>query len=470
MTATAPTNRWTACTLDPRQAAYWRSGATVNAVPACRRSWKTEGAKRRLIRAALTPSPHPARRWFACAPTHQQARDIFWNDLCQLVPFWALATGNPDRDIRASDLTIHLRDGGVLRVAGLDRASRIEGGFWDGGIVDEFGDCRPDVLHEHITPMMVREGSYIDLIGSPAGRNHWYSLCEQIKAGDLPNAAHFTWKGSEVLHLYLGHERAEQVLHQARQTMDEDTYLQEWEGAFTSPRNQVYYAFRESDHVEPCEYDPMAELHIGFDFNVSPGVAIVCQERRYRGDNPNVDRSEDVTMVIDEVWLETNSNTEKVCRELLRRHGAHQGEVWVYADASGGSGHSSQVSGSDLDLIEKCLSPTFGSQTIRDEGGVVGRTRNRLTMDVPKSNPPVRARVNSVNARLRAVDGTIRVRIDPRCKHLVRDLEGVQYKKGTNDIDKTGAPDLSHISDALGYMLHRRHPMMERLWVVDQLC
>jgi hypothetical protein len=379
-----------------------------------------------------------------------------------------LATGNPDRDIRASDLSIHLRDGSIIRVAGLDRPSRIEGGFADGVIVDEYGDCRPDVLHEHIIPMMVRPGAYLDVIGTPSGRNHWHDLVERIKSGDLPNAAHFTWKGSEVLHLYLGRERAEEVLAQARATMDEDCYLQEWEACFTSPRNQVYYAFRADDHVEPCPYDPKATLFVGFDFNVSPGVAILAQERRYTGSNPRVDRSEDVTVCIDEIWIEQNSNTRKVCAEFMRRYSGHEGEVWIYADASGGSGHSSQVSGSDLDLIEKCLSPTFGPQQIGTVESGCGRTRSRLTMDVPSGNPPVRARINSVNARLRAVDGTIRTRIDPKCKHLVRDLEGVQYRKGSSDIDKAGAPDLSHISDAFGYMIHRRHPMTEAWMSVTQ--
>ena len=468
MTLAAPTSRWTPANLDPRQAAFWQSTATITAVPACRRSWKTEGAKRRLVRAALTPSPHTGRRFFACAPTQQQARDIFWSDLKAMVPTWALRTGNPDKDIRESDLEIHLRDGGLIRVAGLDRPARVEGGFWDGGLIDEYADCRPDVLHEHIVPMMVRPGSYIDIIGSPSGRNHWYDLVERIKSGDLPNAAHFTWKGSEVLHLYLGRERAEEVLSQARATMDEDTYRQEWEAAFTSPRNQVYYAFLAEDHVELCPYDPKATLFIGFDFNVSPGVAIICQERRYRGDNPKVDRSEDVTCCVDEIWIEQNSNTQRVCREIIERYGNHLADVVCYGDASGGSGHSSQVQGSDLDLIEKCLNPVFGSRTISDAGGVVMTYRSRLTMDVPASNPPVRARINSVNARLRAVDGTIRTRIDPKCKHLVRDLEGVQYRKGTSDIDKAGAPDLSHLSDAFGYMIHRRHPMTEEWMTVTQ--
>lgn len=465
---TAPTSRWTPVNPDPRQLAYFTSDAPVNVCYAGRRSLKTEAAKRRLVLAAMKPSPYPTRRYFACGPTNDQAKFIFWSDLQAMVPDWALLTGSRERDISQSDLTIKLRSGSIIKVAGTDKPARIEGDFWSGGVIDEYADCKPSVLTEHVLPMCVRPGSYVDVIGVPSGRNHFYTLVQKIEAGELPHARTFHWTAGECLHLYLGHERAEEALGQARATLDADTFDQEFNASFVSVRDVVYYSFKADDHVEPCEYDPMATLFVGFDFNVSPGVCVVCQERPYRGDCPHVDRSEDVTLCIDEIHIPANSNTEKVCREFLRRYGGHQGEVWIYADASGGSGHSSQVSGSDLDLIEKCLSPTFGSQTIRDEGGIVGKTRNRLTMDVPRSNPPVRARVNSLNARLRATDGTIRVRIDPRCKHLIRDLEGVQYKKGSSDIDKAGAPDLSHISDAFGYMIHRRHPMSENLWIVEQ--
>jgi len=468
MTATAPTSRWTPVNPDPRQLAFFRSDAPINCCYAGRRSLKTEAAKRRLVLAALKPSPYPKRRYFGCGPTNDQSKFIFWSDLLALVPDWALATGNRDRDISHSDLTINLRGGATIKVAGLDRPARIEGDFWDGGVIDEFADCKPNVLQEHVLPMCVRPGSYVDVIGVPSGRNHFYQLVQQIEAGELAHARAFHWKASEVLHLYLGVERAETFLAQAKKTMDADTYDQEFNASFVSVRDIVYYCFNTTDHMERCEYDPRATLFIGFDFNVSPGVAIICQERRYTGSNPHVARGEDVTMALDEVWIESNSNTRKVCAELLRRYGNHEGDVWIYADASGGSGHSSQVSGSDLDLIEKCLSPTFGPQQIGSVESGCGRTRDRLTMDVPSSNPPVRARINSVNARLRAVDGTIRTRIDPKCKHLVRDLEGVQYRKGSSDIDKAGAPDLSHISDAFGYYVHRRHPMTEAWMAVAQ--
>ena len=57
----------------------------------------------------------------AAAPTHQQARDIFWEDMKALVPVQFV------RAVRESDLTIHLVNGSHIRVAGLDKPQRVEG-------------------------------------------------------------------------------------------------------------------------------------------------------------------------------------------------------------------------------------------------------------------------------------------------------------------------------------------------------
>jgi hypothetical protein len=76
---------------------------------------------------------------------------------------------------------------------------------------------------------------------------------------------------------------------------------------------------------------------------------------------------------------------------------------------------------------------------------------------VPSSNPPIKDRVNCVNAMLRNQAGECRLHIDPRCKQLIQDLERVHWKCDVNgntltDIDKSD-PARSHVSDALGYMI-----------------
>src|SRR5258708_28156293 len=69
------------------------------------------------------------------------------------------------------------------------------------------------------------------------------------------------------------------------------------------------------------------------------------------------------------------------------------------------------------------------------------------------ANPGVKNRVAAVNSLLRSTSGEIRCLIDPRCKHLIKDLEQVAWKPGTSEIEKTKNPELTHISDALGYLI-----------------
>ena len=48
--------------------------------------------------------------------------------------------------------------------------------------------------------------------------------------------------------------------------------------------------------------------------------------------------------------------------------------------------------------------------------------------------------------------------IDPRCKELIKDLEQVALKEGTRELDKSNK-DLTHMTDALGYMVDYEFPV-----------
>ena len=51
---------------------------------------------------------------------------------------------------------------------------------------------------------------------------------------------------------------------------------------------------------------------------------------------------------------------------------------------------------------------------------------------VPGANPPVKDRVNCLNARLCNYAGDRRVLIAPKCKELAKDLERVGWKTDAN--------------------------------------
>ncbi len=75
------TRRWTPLRYHPVQQAYWSSPHRFNTIPAGRRSGKTELAKRKLVKRALAGTKFDPPRFFAGAPTREQAKRIFWDDL-----------------------------------------------------------------------------------------------------------------------------------------------------------------------------------------------------------------------------------------------------------------------------------------------------------------------------------------------------------------------------------------------------
>ncbi len=82
------------------------------------------------------------------------------------------------------------------------------------------------------------------------------------------------------------------------------------------------------------------------------------------------------------------------------------------------------------------------------------RRREQARYEVPKGNPSVRNRVATVNAKLRSADGETRMRIDPKCKELIKDFEQVCFLDGSGgDLDKKKDRHRTHASDALGYLV-----------------
>lgn len=402
-----------------------------------------------MVERAITFNKYSDGQFFACAPTHQQSKDIWWDDLKAMVPEWALLGGKRNqRSISEGELKIRLHQGTTIRVAGLDKPQRIEGGDWDGGCVDEIADCAPDVVDAHIRPMMMR-GGWLDLIGVPEGRDHWYDLCSKVMGGEIPNACHHTWTTEEVLHLWLGKEAAEQELSEAKAKLDRRTYEQEYLARFVSFEERAYYAFEVRVNCPQSGrvlYQPNLPLILCFDFNRKPGVALVCQEQHtpewLANQAPKTPAKGGVTAVIGEVYIESNSNTERVCDQLIADWGdIHQGEVHLYGDPSGGV-KGTITDDTDWDIIEAKLNAM--------------ETWDLWNM-VPKAHPPVRSRMNAVNSRACSADGTVATVVDPTCVRFIRDMEGVEADATGAIIKEKGGP-LTHISDGYGYYIADKFP------------
>ena len=446
VTLSCPTARWYPLRPHAGQAKLWTSSSRFRVAACGRRSGKSELAKRFGAKLAIAPQRYQDARYVFGGPTYAQAKRVFWPDLKKLVPRWALLGQDPRRAVSEDELTIQLANGSTIQVVGLDRPERAEGVAIDFALIDEAANVREEAWTEHLRPGLSERGGQAWIISTPEGRNWLWQLAQRAQEDTTGLWSYHTWPSSTIL------DPVEIAI--AKAELDQRTFAQEYDASFLDVSGRVYYNFRREVHAaESLPYDPFATLLVSFDFNVSPGVAVFAQVRRYRGDNLLVDRVDPIAVVTDELWIERDSNTPRVCQEIVRRYRDHHGPVEVYADATGGAKGTSQTDGSDLVLIRKHLEPVFGE---------------RLNWHVPHANPPVRARINSLNSRLESADGKVHLLVDPSCKHVVQDLEGVTWSP-SGDIDKKSSPMLSHISDALGYLTHGKWPLSGYGSVVEQM-
>jgi len=428
----------------------------------------TELAKRKLILRCIDPwntgmdMPLPCTldplscskdygpRYFVAAPTWGQAKRIYWADLKAMVSDWMLPGRDRRTAIRESEMYIKFNSGAQLWVIGMDKPERIEGSPWDGGVLDEYGNMKARAWPEHVRPALSDRKGWCDFIGVPEGRNHYYDLAqhakrmerEALEKGNLEEWGFFTWKSAEILD-------ASEILS-AKTFLDPNTYAQEYEADFLSFQGCAYYAFDERTHCRPLQYNKTLPLVFCFDFNKNPGVAVVCQEQLMPGvteiiydkkSNQSYEKPVIGTGVIGEVYIPQNSNTVAVCNRLTYDWGMHEGEIHIYADATGGAGGSSSVEGSDLDLIRKAFQGQWES------GG-----KDRKFHFTPQSNPRERVRVNCVNSRILSVSGVARLMVDPqRSPNLIKDFLGVRILDGGDgSLDKKSTPSLTHLCFADG--------------------
>jgi hypothetical protein len=429
------TSRWTLMRYHAEQHRLETQPARFNVNPAGRRSGKTELAKRKLVLNAIKGTAFDDARFFAAAPTRDQAKRIYWDDIKRLTPRWFQS--KPPNE---SELIVYGINGSIVQVLGMDKPERIEGTPWDGGILDEFGNMKRQTWGEHVRPALSDRNGWCDLIGVPEGRNHYYDIAKLAQANDTGEWGYYWWISADILD--------KKEIAAAKADLDELTYMQEYEASFVNFQGRAYYPFLDRTHCARIEYDPDQPLIFCFDFNVAPGVAAAIQEKQVFDLATKVPLiGEAISGVVGEVYIPRNSNTPMVCNRLITDFGDHRGEIYIYGDATGGAKKSSAISGSDWDLVKQVLNAHFGAA--------------RVHYEVPLANPSERDRVNSVNSRLMTMSGKIRLMVDPnKAPHATKDFEGVQLiEGGSGEIDKKKTPELTHLSDSIGYYIHRKFPV-----------
>jgi hypothetical protein len=366
--------------------------------------------------------------WYV-APTYRQAKRIVWKPLKEITrPFWAQKPNE-------SELTIQLTIGGTICLRGADNYDSLRGEGLDFVVLDEYASMHKEAWFEVLRPALAdRQGKAL-FIGTPNGLNHFYDLYQEARTHPEWAAFQFTTEQ--------GRNVALAELESAASQMDERVYRQEFQASFENlGAGIVYYAFDRTMNVQSLSYDPKEPIFWAVDFNVNPMCSVIGQRVNGR------------VHVMEEIVL-PKSNTWRLCEEFINRTRvwlyAHGGpiHVQVYGDATGNSRHSS-ADESDWEIVRRALT---------GEGGV------RAQFCVPRQNPSVKMRVNSMNAMLCNQRQERRLLVHPECKQLIKDFERVTWAMDGNgnimgDIDK-GDPMRTHVSDALGYKLAEESDLVQ---------
>jgi hypothetical protein len=408
--------------LKSRQAKVFRCQQRFRILVAGRRFGKTYLALTELIRGAWGPG---RIAWYVF-PTVVQAKRVAWKTLKEMTKGYWAKTPNE------TDLTIELTSGGTISLRGADNYDNLRGAGLDLVILDEFSTMALAAWTEVLRPALADRQGRALFIGTPQGRNHFFDLYES--AQDRPNWATFQYTTEQ------GGNVSREELESAAKEMDERTYRQEFEANFeTLGVGRAYYAFDREHNVQNFRFNPRLPLSWSLDFNMNPLCSVLTQA------------SNGIVVVLDELIL-PDSNTLAACEEFLSRTekwtaGSHL-SVQIYGDSTAEQRHTS-ASRTDWQIVKELF----------------GRNRDRynVTFRMPSSNPPVKDRVNCVNARLRNHAGQHRLMVHEHCKHLIRDLEQVCWKTDPHgntlvELDKSD-PMRTHVSDALGYYIAREFPM-----------
>lgn len=413
------TPAWTQLRHHPLQAKLWRTRARFVAAACGRGSGKTELARRHVVRMLPIAKPWSDPLYFFALPTYKQARRVAWNKILRLVP------GDWVKSENATDMYIETVFGSRLYVMGLDKPQRIEGDQWDGGVIDESCDQRPGVFDLSVLPALSHRDGWCWRIGVPkrvgpgaAEFKEFYDRGGTPGSGGVQES--YTWPSSDVL--------SPEKIAWARENLDARDYAEQYEASWQKVGGLVFWAFNEVLNVRESTYKSELPLMIGSDFNVDPMAWVVAQ---------HVDGE---LHVLDELFIR-NTNTRATLDELHNRYKSHRSGFDFFGDATS---RARNTRASESDYVQ-----------IRNDRRFTG-----ARVFYPRRNPKLSDRFSATNAMFCNAEGVRRCFVHPRCKNLIRDLTTRAYKEGESVPDDYG--DVSHASDALGYIIAKAFKLRPR--------
>lgn len=280
-----------------------------------RRAGKTVAAVNDIIQKAVY-NPRPNPRYAYIAPLYNQAKQIAWTYLKEYAgPLLAKSS--------ESGLFVELKLPNNPRITlyGADNPDAFRGLYFDGCLLDEYGNMRPSVFTEVLLPALVDRRGWAVFMGTPNGPNHFRDLWYE-KQGDKD------WFCDLKTVLDTGVIPQEE-LDMMRKMMSEEEFEQEMMCSFEASTRGAYYAremklAKDEGRITTLEADSSQPVHFAFDLGRRDATASWIWQNRPDG------------YAVLKSFSDADRNVDyyiKKIKEICNSLGAPRGEVWLPHDA-----------------------------------------------------------------------------------------------------------------------------------------
>ena len=178
-----------------------------------------------LAKACANPLQSP--RYAYLSPLYRQAKQVAWDWLQRFT------APIPGTLVNQAELRVDLPTGARIQLLGAEQPNTLRGVYLDGVVLDEYAQMAPSAWSEVLRPALSDRQGWAIFIGTPMGRNHFYDLYQMAGSAESWGRALFAVQDTQLI--------PESELANARLTMSEAEYRQEFECSWDSPMPGAVY-------------------------------------------------------------------------------------------------------------------------------------------------------------------------------------------------------------------------------------
>ena len=313
-----------------------------------------------------------------------------------------------------SELSIFLTNGSEICLKGAENEDSLRGAGLSGVVLDEYASMKSNVWGEIIRPALADKQGWGLFIGTPAGKNHFYNHYLRGLGDDK------LWGSWHLMTIDSPTVPASEVA-QAREEMNEEQFKQEFEADFIYFAGLIWKHFSHADHVvQPYEIDPNWETNFVIDHGFANPTGVLFY-------------------AID-----------------------HDGNVHIYAEHYEAkkviSHHADVIKRIQPDYADKIalIDPSTNAKNQTKNGHVYSIRDEYFDNGIltQNANNNVKAGLNRVDEYFKAK----KIKIFNTCHHLIKEIEGYQWKEGNPDLNAPEEPLKinDHLCDDLRYLIMGR--------------